>query len=64
MATLSVQGLSKSYGKKPALRDINLDIGDGEFFCVLGPSGAGKGTLIRLLREGGNHAPVLLGGAP
>lgn len=47
MATLSVQGLSKSYGKKAALRDINLDIGDGEFFCVLGPSGAGKTTALK-----------------
>lgn len=47
MATLSVHGLSKSYGKKPALRDINLDIGDGEFFCVLGPSGAGKTTTLK-----------------
>jgi multiple sugar transport system ATP-binding protein len=47
MATLSVQGLSKSYGKKEALRDINLDIGDGEFFCVLGPSGAGKTTTLK-----------------
>ena len=47
MATLSVHGLSKSYGKKEALRDINLDIGDGEFFCVLGPSGAGKTTTLK-----------------
>ena len=47
MATLAVHGLSKSYGKKMALRDVNLDIGDGEFFCMLGPSGAGKTTTLK-----------------
>ncbi|MET3806259.1 ABC-type sugar transport system ATPase subunit [Nakamurella sp. UYEF19] len=47
MATLTVQGLSKTYGKKMALRDIDLDIGDGEFFCMLGPSGAGKTTTLK-----------------
>ncbi len=47
MATLTVHGLSKSYGKKIALKDVNLDIGDGEFFCVLGPSGAGKTTTLK-----------------
>lgn len=47
MATLTVHGLHKSYGKKQALTDVNLDIGDGEFFCMLGPSGAGKTTTLK-----------------
>ncbi|MEM0011293.1 MAG: ATP-binding cassette domain-containing protein, partial [Candidatus Bathyarchaeia archaeon] len=33
----------------PVLNNINLDIRDGEFFCLLGPSGAGKTTLLRII---------------
>ena len=47
MATLTVAGLNKSYGKKQALSDIDLDIADGEFFVMLGPSGAGKTTTLK-----------------
>ncbi len=47
MATLSTQGLSKSYGKTRGIEEITLDIGDGEFFVILGPSGAGKTTTLK-----------------
>lgn len=36
-------------GHTVALQDINLDIQDGEFFCIVGPSGCGKTTLLRIL---------------
>lgn len=48
--SLSIQGLSKAYGKgRPVLKDIDLEIGDGEFVAIVGRSGCGKSTLLRLL---------------
>lgn len=47
MATVSLNGLSKSYGKTQAVRDLAVDIADGEFFVILGPSGAGKTTTLK-----------------
>lgn len=46
---MRVRGLSKSYGHKPAVRDLDLDVGHGEVFAILGPNGAGKSTTIEIL---------------
>ncbi len=46
---LKVEGLKKSYGKLDVLKDINVDIGEGEVVCVIGPSGSGKSTMLRCL---------------
>src|SRR4051794_21596098 len=42
-------GVSKQYGTHPALRPTELEIGEGEFFCLLGPSGCGKTTTLNLI---------------
>lgn len=49
MTAIKVEGLSKRYGKVQALDAINLSIRQGEIFGVIGPDGAGKTTLFRIL---------------
>ena len=46
---IDIQHVSKRFGEKTALRDINLYVRKGEFMTILGPSGCGKTTLLRLL---------------
>ncbi|MBI1832409.1 MAG: ATP-binding cassette domain-containing protein, partial [Planctomycetes bacterium] len=41
--------VSKSYGDKPAVSDLNLTIQPGELFAFLGPNGAGKTTTIKMM---------------
>lgn len=46
-AMLSVQHVKKAYGGVSVLRDVTLDVDQGQVVCVLGSSGAGKSTLMR-----------------
>ncbi len=46
-AFLKIRNLTKNFGDFTALKDISLDVYDGEFICFLGPSGCGKTTLLR-----------------
>ena len=46
---LVLQGIHKTFGQFVALRDIGLEIHNGEFVCFLGPSGCGKTTLLRII---------------
>jgi len=47
MGTLTIQGLTTRYGKVTAVDDLSLDVQDGEFVVILGPSGAGKTTTLK-----------------
>ena len=49
MNDILIQHISKSYGDVVALRDISLRIAPGELFGLIGPDGAGKTTLFRIL---------------
>lgn len=49
MTYLQIENLTKSFGALPVLRDVNLSIGKGELFALLGPSGGGKSTLLRIV---------------
>ena len=46
---LQLRNITKKFGNFTAVDDVNLDIGDGEFFTLVGPSGSGKTTMIRML---------------
>ena len=46
---LRLSGLTKHFGGFAAVRQIDLDIEEGEFFTIVGPSGSGKSTLVRML---------------
>ena len=47
MAEVRLTGVTKSFGKTVAIRDVDLAVADGEFVVLLGPTGAGKTTTLR-----------------
>jgi polar amino acid transport system ATP-binding protein len=49
VSAIRAVGLVKRYGDHTVLRDIDLDVAEGEVVCVVGPSGSGKSTLLRCL---------------
>src|ERR1700675_2855340 len=49
MAHVELRNINKKFRRHTALSDLSLDIGDGEFFVLLGPTGAGKTTTLRLI---------------
>src|SRR5580692_8225069 len=46
---IKLDHVTKSYGPRTAVRDLSLDIGEGELFAFLGPNGAGKTTTIKMM---------------
>jgi multiple sugar transport system ATP-binding protein len=63
MATVTLRGLSKRFGKTQAVEALDLTVDDGEFFVLLGPSGAGKTTTLSLIAglEAPDAGEILLG---
>ena len=49
MTSIEVNGISKSYGKVKALHDVSFSVDKGEVFGLIGPDGAGKTSLFRIL---------------
>ncbi|HEY0209185.1 ABC transporter ATP-binding protein [Acerihabitans sp.] len=64
MSVIAIEGLGKQFGGADVLRDIELEIRDGEFLVLVGPSGCGKSTLLRLLAglERASSGRILLDG--
>ena len=64
MARIELKGINKSYGAQRALRDLDLVVEDGEFFVLLGRTGAGKTTTLRAIAglEKLDSGSVLIGG--
>ena len=49
MASIRLQGITKTFGDTRVLNAIDLDIADGEFLTLVGPSGCGKSTTLRII---------------
>src|SRR6201996_3464365 len=64
MANVSLRHISKRFGHVEAVRDFSLTVNDGEFVVLLGPSGAGKTTTLRLITglEQPDAGAILIGG--
>ncbi len=62
---IDIEHVSKRFGEKVALNDINLYVRKGEFMTILGPSGCGKTTLLRLLAgfETATEGNITIGGS-
>ncbi|MBS0480139.1 MAG: ABC transporter ATP-binding protein, partial [Proteobacteria bacterium] len=65
MAGLSITGARKRFGDTDVLRDVSLEVADGEFAVIVGPSGCGKSTLLRSVAglEQLDAGAIAIGGA-
>ena len=49
MSSIKLKNVSKWFGKNLVIKNVNLEIKDGEFVVLVGPSGCGKSTLLRII---------------
>ena len=65
MATVSLNGIKKTFGKTDVIHGIDVEIEDGEFIVIVGPSGCGKSTLLRMVAglETVTEGEIRIGGA-
>jgi ABC-type Fe3+/spermidine/putrescine transport system ATPase subunit len=61
---LTIRKVAKSFGRAPVLRDISLEVKEGEFLTILGESGSGKTTLLRIIAgfESADAGEIRMGG--
>ena len=61
-----VRGIRKVFDELEAIRDVSLDVANGEFISLLGPSGCGKSTLLMMIAglEFPTSGEVMLAGTP
>ena len=49
MASITLKNISKSFADNQVIKNVDLEINDGEFIVFVGPSGCGKSTLLRII---------------
>ena len=61
---ISVKGLRKCFGELEVLKDMNVEVHEGEVVCLIGPSGSGKSTFLRCLNklEEANGGEIIVDG--
>jgi sulfate/thiosulfate transport system ATP-binding protein len=62
--SITLDQVTKRYQGAPVVNDVSIDVGEGEFFVLLGPSGSGKSTLLRAIAglTGVDHGRIALHG--
>jgi multiple sugar transport system ATP-binding protein len=65
MSSVQIRNVSKNYAQANVIRDVSVDIPDGEFVILVGPSGCGKSTLLRMIAglEEITSGEIAIGGA-
>jgi NitT/TauT family transport system ATP-binding protein len=63
---VTVKGVFQTYGNRPIIERINVDVDEGEFISIVGASGCGKSTFLRLLlaQERPSRGEISIAGAP
>jgi multiple sugar transport system ATP-binding protein len=66
MTSVTLQNITKTFGENIGLDDVSLTVEDGEFFVLLGPTGAGKTTTLRVIAglENPDEGTVFFDGSP